>query len=89
MKNEKLSLDRARHYLLETRLRLFTSNIDTVAARKKVGAESCEYVFDVQMNRASKRLKVVLVYPWRANVKTTGGFYCMSFPYFFIDKTAP
>ncbi len=64
--------------------------VDTVAARKKVGAERCEYVFDVHTSRARKRLKVVLLlYHWLANVKTTGGFYCMSFPYFFIDKTAP
>jgi hypothetical protein len=63
--------------------------VTTVAARKKVGAERCEYVFDVHASKASKRLKVVLLYSWRANVKTTGGFYCMSFPDFFIDKTAP
>jgi hypothetical protein len=63
--------------------------VTTVAAKKKVGAERCEYVFDVHVGKASKRLKLVLLYPWRANVKTTGGFYCMSFPDFLIDKTAP
>ncbi len=37
-----------------------------------------KYVFDAHTSKAGKRLKVVLHHLWRVNVKTTGGFICMS-----------
>jgi hypothetical protein len=46
-------------------------------------------VFDVHTSKASKRLKVVLLHLWRVNVKTTGGFICISFGDFHKDKIAP
>ncbi len=42
-----------------------------VAARKKVGAERCECVFDVHTPKAGKELKVgVLLLLWRVNIKS-------------------
>ncbi len=46
------------------------------------------YIFDVHASKASKRLKVVLLHLWHVNVKTTGGFICISFGDFHIDKIA-
>jgi hypothetical protein len=46
-----------------------------------------KYVFDAHTSKASKRLKVVLLHLWRENAKTTGGFICISFGDFHIDKT--
>jgi hypothetical protein len=53
--------------------------------------QSCvKNVFDVHTSKAGKRLKVVLLFHlWRVNVKTTGGFICISFGDFHIDKIAP
>jgi hypothetical protein len=47
-----------------------------------------KYVFDAHTTKASKRLKGVLLHLWRINVKTTGGFICVSFGDFHIDKVA-
>jgi hypothetical protein len=52
--------------------------VTTIAARKKIGAERCESVFDAHMSKASKELKVVLLHLWRVKVKTTGGFFYRS-----------
>ncbi len=38
-----------------------------------------KYLFDAHTSKASKRPKVVLLHLWRVNVKTTGGFICISF----------
>ncbi len=56
---------------------------------KKVGNARCGCVFDVHTSKASKRLKVVLFHLWRVKVKTAGGFICISFGDFHIDKIAP
>ncbi len=48
-----------------------------------------KYVFDAHTSKASKRLKVILLDLWRINVKTIGGFICISFGDFHIDKIAP
>ncbi len=59
-------------------------------ARKKIGAERCECVFDLHTSKASKELKVVLLlHLWCVNVKTTGGFIYISLEEFHMDKTAP
>jgi hypothetical protein len=62
--------------------------IYSVAAKKKIGAERCESVFDAHTSKASKELKVVLLHLWHVNVKTTGFIY-ISLGDFHIDKTAP
>jgi hypothetical protein len=62
--------------------------ICVVEARKKIGAERCE--FDAHTSKkASKELKVLQLHLWRVNVKTTGGFIYMSLEDFHMDKTAP
>ncbi len=48
----------------------------------------CEYVFDVHTSKTFKRPKVVLLHLWLVNVKTTGGFICISFGDFHLDKIA-
>jgi hypothetical protein len=52
------------HY--PTCLRLFIDKF--VAARKRIGAEKCEFLFEAHTSKASKELKVVLLYLWRVNV---------------------
>ncbi len=59
---------------------------------KKVGAARCEYVFDVHTSKTSERLKgvvLVLLYLWRINVQTIGGFINISVEDFHMVKTAP
>jgi hypothetical protein len=65
------------------------SKVCTVAARKKVGAARCEYVFDIHTSKAGKRLKVVLFHLWRISVETTGGFINIPVEDFHMVKTAP
>jgi hypothetical protein len=49
--------------------------------------QSCvKNIFYVHTSKAGKKLKVILLYLWRINVKTTGGFICISFGDFHIDK---
>ncbi len=57
--------------------------VTTVAARKKIGAERCESVFDAHPSKASKELKVVQLRPplarkgkddWRIFLQITLGF---------------
>jgi hypothetical protein len=47
------------------------------------------YVFDAHTSNARKILKVVLLHLRGVNVKTNGGFLCISFGDFHIDKIAP
>jgi hypothetical protein len=68
----------------KTAIELF--NFGLVAARKKIGAERCECLFDAHTSKASKELKVVLLHLWRPNVKTTGGFIYISLGDFQKDK---
>jgi hypothetical protein len=47
-------------------------------------------IFKLHTSKARYELKVVLLYLWRVNVKTTiGGFINIPLTDFFIDKTAP
>ncbi len=48
-----------------------------------------KYVFDAHKSKARKRLKVILLTFVSVNVKTTGGFICISFGDFHIGKIAP
>ncbi len=55
---------------------------------KKVGLPGVN-VFDVHTTKACKRMKVVLLHLfWCVNVKTIGGFICISFGDFHIDNIA-
>ncbi len=47
------------------------------------------YIINLHMSKASERLKVVLLYLWRVNVKTIGGFICIALGYFYTVKFAP
>ncbi len=61
-----------------------------VAARKKDRrCQGVKYVFDIHTSKESKRLEVALLRLWRVNVKTTGGFLCISLGDFHTDKIAP
>jgi len=62
----------------------------TSLVREKVGAEKCEYVFDLHTSKVSKELKVVLLlHLWRINAKTTQGFINIPLEGFYKDKNAP
>jgi hypothetical protein len=65
------------------------SKVTNVEVRKKLGAEKCEYVFDLHMSKVSKELKMLLLHLLHVNVKTTGGFINIPVEDFHIDKTAP
>jgi hypothetical protein len=43
-------------------LRVAKSRVTTVEERKKVGAEKCEYVFDLHMSKVSKELNMLLLH---------------------------
>ncbi len=55
-------------------LRAAKSRVTTVEERKKVGAEKCEYVFDLHMSKISKELKMLLLHLLHIKVKTTVRF---------------
>jgi hypothetical protein len=61
----------------------------TVAARKKIGAERRENVFDAHTSKDGKELKVVLLHLWHVNIKTTRGFIYIPLKDFHKVKTAP
>ncbi len=66
------------------------SRVTAVAARKKGRSyQGVKYVFDAHTSKASKSLQVVLLHLWGVNVKTTGGFICISSGDFHTDKIAP
>ncbi len=46
-----------------------------------------KYVSDAHTSKASKRQKVVLLYLWRIDVKTTGGFINIPVEDFHLVKT--
>ncbi len=49
-----------------------------------------KYVFDAHTSKARRTDGDTIVFHlWRVNVKTTGGFICISLGDFHIDKTAP
>jgi hypothetical protein len=56
-------------------LRVAKSRVTTVEERKKVGAEKCEYVFDLHMSKVSKELKNVTTPPFARKRQDDWGFY--------------
>ncbi len=74
---------------------VFPRRIYTVEKTWEVGSEVVwRIVADVRTSTSKvgsrlARLKVVLLHLWRVNVKTTGGFICISLGDFYTDKIVP